>query len=47
MIQLFQYPHETLMQVSSRWNEEDTIQGYDDLEKFESDMIKLLSLIHI
>ncbi len=43
MIQLFQYPHETLMQVSSRWNEEDTIQGYDDLEKFESDMIKLMS----
>ena len=31
------------MQVSSRWNEEDTIQGYDDLEKFESDMIKLMS----
>ena len=43
MIQLFQYPPETLMQVSSRWNEEDTIQGYDDLEKFESDMIKLMS----
>ena len=43
MIQLFQYPHETLMQVSSLWNEEDTIQGYDDLEKFESDMIKLMS----
>ena len=37
MIQVFQYPHETLMQVSSEWKHEDTIQGYDDIEKFEND----------
>ena len=42
MIQVFQYPHETLMQVSTEWKSEDAIQGYDDKEKFESDMIKLM-----
>ena len=42
MIQLFQYPHETLMQVSSEWKHDDTIQGYDDIEKFENDYIKLM-----
>ncbi len=30
------------MQVSSEWNHEDTIQGYDDIEKFENDYIKLM-----
>ena len=30
------------MQVSSEWKHEDTIQGYDDTEKFESDFIKLM-----
>ena len=42
MIQVFQYPHETLMQVSSEWNDNDSIQGYDDKEKFEKDMIKVM-----
>ena len=42
MIQVFQYPHETLMQVSTAWTDTDSIQGYADLEKFEDDMIKLM-----
>ena len=42
MMQVFQYPHETLMQVSSDWKPEDTIQGYSDIEKFENDFIKLM-----
>ena len=42
MIEIFQYPHETLMQVSSDWNKNDSIEGYDDLEKFEHDYIKLM-----
>ena len=42
MIQVFQYPHETLMQTSTPWTDHDSIQGYDDKEKFESDMIKLM-----
>jgi peptide deformylase len=42
MIQVFQYPHETLLQTSTPWTETDSIQGYDDKEKFESDMIRLM-----
>ena len=42
MIQVFQYPHETLLQTSTPWTGTDTIQGYDDIEKFESDMIRLM-----
>ena len=42
MIQVFQYPHETLLQTSTAWTDADAIQGYDDKEKFESDMIKLM-----
>jgi peptide deformylase len=42
MIQVFQYPHETLLQTSTAWTDTDSIQGYDDKEKFESDMIKLM-----
>ena len=42
MIQVFQYPHETLLQTSTPWTETDNIQGYDDREKFESDMIRLM-----
>ena len=42
MIQVFQFPHETLLQTSTAWKEGDSIDGYDDLEKFESDMIKLM-----
>lgn len=42
MIQVFQYPHETLLQTSTAWSDTDTIQGYDDRDKFESDMIKLM-----
>jgi len=42
MMQVFQYPHETLLQTSTPWTETDEIQGYDDKEKFESDMIRLM-----
>jgi peptide deformylase len=42
MIELFHYPHYTLETVSTEWSDTDTIQGYDDKEKFESDMIKLM-----
>ena len=42
MIQLFQYPHDTLTQVSTAWNKEDAIDGYNDIEKFEHDYIKLM-----
>ena len=42
MIKVYQYPHETLLQTSTAWTDADAIQGYDDKEKFESDMIKLM-----
>ena len=42
MIQLFQYPHLTLMQTSTPWTQDDSIDGYKDIEKFEHDMIKLM-----
>ena len=42
MIQVYQYPHETLMQTSTAWTKGDSIAGYNDIEKFESDMIKLM-----
>jgi peptide deformylase len=42
MIQLFEYPHDTLMQTSTAWTKDDSIVGYDDIERFETDMIKLM-----
>ena len=42
MMQVFQYPHETLLQASTEWNHTDTIEEYDDMEKFENDYIKLM-----
>ena len=42
MIQIFQHPHETLMQVSSKWTAQDSIEGYDDIEKFEHDYVALM-----
>ena len=42
MIQVFQYPHETLLQTSTAWTEADSIEGYDDKEKFEHDMVRLM-----
>ena len=42
MIQVFQYPHETLLQTSTTWTDMDSIQAYDDKEKFESDMVKVM-----
>ena len=42
MIQVYQYPHDTLMQTSTAWTKDDSIEGYNDIEKFESDMIKLM-----
>ncbi len=42
MIQVFQYPYETLLQTSTPWTKDDNIVGYEDIEKFESDMVKLM-----
>jgi peptide deformylase len=42
MIKVYQYPHETLLQTSTAWSHDDTIEGYDDIERFETDMIKLM-----
>ena len=42
MIQVFQFPHETLLQKSTDWTQQDSIQGYDDIEKFEHDYVKLM-----
>ena len=41
-MEIFQYPHKTLTEVSTEWKTQDQIQGYDDIEKFEHDMIKLM-----
>jgi peptide deformylase len=42
MIKVYQYPHETLLQTSTPWTADDRIDGYDDIEQFERDMIKLM-----
>jgi peptide deformylase len=42
MIQVFPWPHQILNEVCSVWTEEDSINGYDDIEQFENDMIKLM-----
>ena len=42
MIKVYQYPHETLLQTSTPWTEDDRIEGYDDIEQFERDMIKVM-----
>ena len=42
MIQVFQYPHETLLQTSTAWSQGDSIEGYNDIEKFEDEYIKLM-----
>lgn len=42
MIKVYQYPHDTLLQTSTSWTVDDRIDGYDDLEMFETDMIKLM-----
>ena len=42
MMQIFQYPYITLEQTSTNWKHSDTIEGYDDLEQFENDMVKLM-----
>jgi len=42
MIKVHQYPHETLLQTSTPWTAADRIDGYDDLERFETDMINLM-----
>ena len=42
MIQVFQYPHETLLQKSTEWKPDDSINGYNDIEKFEKDFVKLM-----
>ena len=42
MIKVYQYPHETLLQTSTAWSHDDTIEGYDDIENFENEYIKLM-----
>jgi peptide deformylase len=42
MIKVYQYPYETLLQTSTPWTPDDRIDGYDDIEQFERDMIKLM-----
>ena len=42
MIQVFQYTHKALTEVSSEWTKDDSIDGYNDIEKFEHDMVKLM-----
>ena len=44
MIQLYQYPYETLLQVSTPWTNTDSIHGYNDIERFESDMLMLMKM---
>ena len=44
MIQLYQYPYETLLQVSTPWTKDDGIDGYSDIERFESDMLMLMKI---
>ena len=39
---MYQYPHETLLQTSTAWSHDDTIEGYDDIENFENEYIKLM-----
>jgi peptide deformylase len=42
MIEVLQYPHMALMQVSTEWSDQDKIDGYDDIEKFENDYVELM-----
>ena len=43
MIKVFQYPHETLELVSTPFDfSKDKIPHYDDLEKFEADMVRAM-----
>tara|TARA_B100001971_G_C17773589_1_gene326161 strand:- start:40 stop:558 length:519 start_codon:yes stop_codon:yes gene_type:complete len=42
MIQLFSWPHLILNEVCSVWTKDDSINGYDDIEQFENDMIKFM-----
>ena len=43
MISILQYPHKTLTEISTPFDfENDKINGYDDIEKFEYDMNNLM-----
>ena len=42
MIKVYQYPHETMLQTSTAWSHDDTIEGYEDTENFENEYIKLM-----
>ena len=42
MIEVLQYPHMALMQVSTEWSDQDKIDGYDDIEKFENEYVELM-----
>ena len=45
MIQLFQYPHKTLLQVSTAWTKDDRIDGYSEIQRFEADMLMLMKIL--
>ena len=43
MILIYQYPHKALTEVSTPFDfKNDKVDGYDDIEKFEHDMINLM-----
>ena len=42
MINILKYPHEIIMQKSSTWTRNDKIDGYNDIEKFEHDYVRLM-----
>ena len=43
MISIYQYPHKALTEISTPFDlENDKILNYDDIEKFENDMINLM-----
>ena len=44
MIQLYQYPYKTLLQISTPWDKNDSIDGYTDIERFEADMLMLMKI---
>ena len=46
MIQLFQYPHQTLLEKSTAWTSKEIIEGSKYIEKFELDMLYLMERQH-
>ena len=42
VMEVFQYPYKTLNEVSTVWRKGDSVAGYNDIQKFEHDMINLM-----